>query len=295
MKNGTYLVVLCLAAWILPQLSFAQVALDLKLVDGYHYLINEPVYARLLMRNDSGRPLVFGDSKQLQGKLRFEITKSNGQLLPLRGKEVPEFPPMVLGAGQTSDEHFLVLNQYYQINEPGTYRLHFWVSHPQMSKAYKSNDVSFNVSRGIEVWRLPVGEPDLLDSQKPVRTMYYVLQAVTKGANRVFYVQIEDDRKIHVLRPIGIEAGVDKIQKDIDGMSNLHLIVPLDPKLFHYIIMDLKGQIEKAEIYKKADKFPPRLGRDEKRGTVFIVGGEKAVPGIDFQEEQAPTKADGTG
>lgn len=295
MKNIKYLVVLCCAVCALPRTLPAQVALDLQLTDGYHYLLNEPVYMRLLMRNDSGRPLVFGGSKQLQGKLRFELTKANGELVPPRDGEAPEFPPMVLGTGETSLEHFLVLNRYYRIDEPGTYRLHFWVAHPQMPQAYKSNEVSFNVSRGIESWRLMAGEPDLLDSQKPVKTMYYTLIAVNKGARRMFYVRIEDDRRIYVQRPIGLEVGSEKIEKDVDGLSNLHLIVPLDPKLFQYIVMDLKGHIEKTEIYKKKDKYAPRLGRDEKRGTVFIVGGEKAVPGIDFTEAKEPVKADGTG
>ncbi len=295
MRNVKYLAVLCAAAcWLLPQISFAQIALDLQLVDGYHYLIHEPIYLKILMRNDSGRPLVFGDSKQLQGKLRFEVTKANGELVPPRNGVTPELPAMVLGSGQTSAQHFLVLNHYYQLNEPGTYRMYFWISHPQMPQSYKSNEVSFNISGGIELWRLMVGEPDLLDSQKPVKTMYYTLIAVNKGARRMFYVRVEDNKQIYVLRPIGMEVGSEKIQKDIDGMSNLHLIVPLDPKLFQYLVMDLKGHIEKTEVYKKKDKYPPRLGRDEKHGTVFIAGGEKAVPGVDFTETKTPTRADGS-
>jgi hypothetical protein len=294
MRNIKYFVVLC-AVCALPHALLAQVALDMQLTDGYHYLVNEPIYMRLLMRNDSGRPLVFGGSKQLRGKLRFELTRNNGSLIQPSGNEEPEFPPMVLGTGETSLDHFLVLNRYYRLTEPGTYRLHFWVSHPQMPQAYKSNEVSFNISTGIESWRVMVGEPDLLDSQKPVKTMYYTLIAVNKGARRMFFIRIEDDQRIYVQRPIGTEVGTEKIERDVDGLSNLHLIVPLDPKLFQYMIMDLKGHIEKTEVYKKRDKQSPRLGRDEKRGTVFVVGGEKAIPGVDFEEVKEVTKVDGTG
>ncbi len=291
MNKCRYVVAFLAVMLMLPMLSHAQLALDLKMVDSGNYIVHEPIYVRVLMRNDSGRPLAFGEGKQLQGKLNFEVTK-NGQLVPFRGAERPELPPMVLNNGQTSDEHFVVLNQFFQIDGPGRYRVHYWISHPQMPKAYQSNYVSFQVSDGVEVWRLPVGEPELLDPNKPIKTMYYTLHAVNKGQRRMFYIRIEDDQKVLVLRPIGQEVGSEKIDKDVDGFSNLHLIVPLDPKLYVYLIMDLHGNIEKSEIYKK-DRYAPRLGRDEKRGMVFISGGEKAVPGIDFKEPE-PTKADGT-
>lgn len=294
MNLRRYIFLLPAVLWLIPIISHAQVALQLAL-DNFQYLSHEPVVARITMRNDSGRPLAFGDDQRLQGKLFFEITDSAGKMLQLRRTDTPTLPQMILTNGQTSEPVYINLSRYYQLSEPGNYRIHFWISHPQMTSAYESNHVTFSVNRGHELWRLPVGVPDLLNdnSSKPNKTMYYVLTSIYKKANNSLYIQIEDDQKIYALRYLGRAIGAEKVERDVDGFSNLHMIVPINPKLFHYVILNLRGEIEKAEIYKKTNT-PPRLGRDEKRGNVFIVGGEKAIPGIDFTQEETPTKADGT-
>ncbi len=294
MNFRRYILLSSAVLWLMPVISHAQVALQLALSD-HQYLSHEQVVARLVLRNDSGRPLAFGDDQRLQGKLFFEITDSSGKMLQLRTNESPTLPQMILTNGQTSEPAYINLTKYYRLSEPGNYRIHFWISHPQMSSAYQSNNVNFSVNRGHELWRLPVGVPDLLndDSGKPSKTMYYVLTSIYKKANNSLYIQIEDDQKIYALRYIGRAIGSEKVERDVDGFSNLHMVVPIKPRLFQYVILNLKGEIEKAEIYKKTNT-PPRLGRDEKHGNVFIVGGEKAIPGIDFTQEATPTKADGT-
>ena len=54
----------------------AQVAMDLTLNRSI-YMQYEPIYACVTLRNDSGRPLIFGRKAELQGFLLFEITFRN--------------------------------------------------------------------------------------------------------------------------------------------------------------------------------------------------------------------------
>ncbi|MDD2403255.1 MAG: hypothetical protein GX280_02580 [Lentisphaerae bacterium] len=276
--------------------AFAQVAIDLSL-SNYKFICHEPIVARVLLRNDSGRPLVFGDSEQLRGELFFEIVDSRGVQVKLRDK-VPEIPQMLLSSGQTSKELMVNLNNYYELSKPGTYRIYCWVSHPMMAENYKSpGSIPFIVESGQERWKIPAGRPDLLGQQnaKQIHKMYFTLLSIYKQSRNSLYIRIEDDKKIYALRQIGEELGNEKIDKDVDRFSSLHMIIPLSAKLFRYLVINLEGIVEKSELYRK-DKVMPRLGRDENTGRVFVAGGEKAIPGVDFIEaqEQGILKADGT-
>lgn len=169
-----------------------------------------------------------------------------------------------------------------------------------LTENYKSpKTIPFIVEAGQERWRLATGFSDLLakESDKKVRKMYYVLLAIYKHSCNSLYLQIEDDKKIYALRKVGEELGKDGIDRDVDRFSNLHMVIPLSTKVYRYLVVTLDGKIETTELYRKG-KYIPRLGRDEKTGRVFIAGGEKAIPGIDYmetpEEGQGPLKADGT-
>lgn len=88
MKIKTFL----LLSWLsCPILSvYAQINLDLSLSD-YKFIRHEPIIARVLMRNDSGRPLVFGNSSRLRGELFFEIVDSRGIQVQLRDKKIQKY------------------------------------------------------------------------------------------------------------------------------------------------------------------------------------------------------------
>ncbi|MDD4180513.1 MAG: hypothetical protein PHE87_02685 [Victivallaceae bacterium] len=295
MKSKALLLLLWVACPILS--VYGQISIDLSLSD-YKFIRYEPIVARVLMRNDSGRPLVFGDANQLRGELFFEIVDSRGVQIQLRDKKVPKISQTLLKSGQTSDEYLVDLNEYYHLSKPGNYRIYCWISHPMLIENYKSpKSIPFIVEAGQERWRVATGLSDLLGqgNDKQVHKMYYVLLSIYKHSCNSLYLQIEDDKKVYALRQIGEELGKDGIDRDVDRFSNLHMIIPLSSKVYRYLVITLNGKIETSEMYRKS-KTIPRLGRDEKTGRVFIAGGEKAIPGIDYEkpQEEGVLKADGT-
>ena len=74
------------------------------------YMQYEPVYACVTLRNDSGRPLVFGEDPRLQGFLLFEITDSKGRLVPKRTGQGRHLPGECVhlpqhASGRVSEQH----------------------------------------------------------------------------------------------------------------------------------------------------------------------------------------------
>ncbi|NCC94702.1 MAG: hypothetical protein EOM10_15770, partial [Opitutae bacterium] len=72
----TLLAAICAAATV-----SAQVAMDLTLNRSI-YMQYEPIYACVTLRNDSGRPLLFGKRAELQGYVLFEVTDQRGRVVP---------------------------------------------------------------------------------------------------------------------------------------------------------------------------------------------------------------------
>ena len=70
MKTVKILLLMLAAVFCLP--AFSQLAMELN-SNQTHYMQYESIYMHLRIRNDSGRPMVFGKNEKLTAKLYFEI------------------------------------------------------------------------------------------------------------------------------------------------------------------------------------------------------------------------------
>ena len=95
-----------LLTMLLLAATFGGISLDAQI--GMHISVNrtsymqyEPVFARITLRNDTGKALLFGKSPQLQGFLMLEI-RSGTRLAPKRkGKEI-SIDGLILGPGEST-------------------------------------------------------------------------------------------------------------------------------------------------------------------------------------------------
>ncbi|MCP3965447.1 MAG: hypothetical protein GY750_06610 [Lentisphaerae bacterium] len=284
MKNKVLILIL-LGAFLLPIVSFGQIAMKMEL-SRHYYLQYEPVFAKVHMRNDSGHAIAFGHNKRLQGKLLFEITDTKQRRISrIQGKEYPMVGILLRpGATQTV---VVPVNEYYDLLKCGRYRIRAYVQHNMFSNVYQSNECSFEVSHGSITWQRTVGIPDFLGKNEisKVKTRTYTIKCLIEGDRKTFYLLVEDKKKIYSIKRVGFELGQERMACDVDNFSRLHIMLPISPKVFTYLIYNINGELEKQQVYKRT-KTIPILIRDPRTGKVYVAGGEKALKKLDYQDHK---------
>ena len=263
----------------------AQLALSLGL-DREGYLLNEPIFAKILVRNYSGRGLVFGEHEALKGKIEFEIYCPDGNMVDSVNYDFDPFGGMVLNPGATID--FVVpVSRMYPIQKPGTYTIKAIISHPQIDASYESKPGRFSVFNGITIWSRIVGVPDVLalDTASKIKTRNVKLLGFYDGKSKFFALSIEDEKYIYGVLRLAPDIGGKKPDVEVDGLSRIHLLLQISPSVYAYFVYNLKCQLEDKQHYVRADGINPQLFRNQDQGTVSVIGGRRAIRNEDFVEE----------
>ncbi len=277
----TVLAVLCATLTV-----SAQVAMDLTLNRSL-YMQYEPIYACVTLRNDSGRPLLFGKRAELQGYLLFEVTDQRGRPIPKRPGADLTVTGLVLEPGQIR-RLIVPINRYYQLDKVGFFRVHAYVSHSLLPSEFKSPDLKFNIEPGVTLWTKSVGLPDLNNSDSPgvAQERSYSLRSLVDTTTKAYYLVIEDDKLVHAVIRVGQAIGYEKFTAEVDMLSRVHLLIPVSPKVFHYLAFDTNGK-KFADEYRKTVGTIPMLMRDPNSGIISLIGGETAQVGIDYTDPEA--------
>ncbi len=263
----------------------AQVKVDLVL-NRNTYMLNEPVLAKVKLRNYSGRHLIFGHDERLRGELLFCIYGIDQVAIPLSGKGTFPMTGTVLRSGETK-EIVVPISKYYRIPRTGSYKVYAYIRHSMISGENKSKVVHFDVFRGSEVWRRTVGMPDMLKTSESshIGERSYVLKTLPVADKVFYYLQIEDRKNIYALFQLGRQVGEARYRADVDMLSRLHLLLPLAPRIFRYNVIDLTGMVEVEKYFKTTDTIPS-FYRNPDSGRIIVVGGAEAVPGVDYNARQ---------
>ena len=260
----------------------AQVGVSIML-NRRSFMIHEHIYACVTLRNDSGRPLMFGNRPELQGFILFDIRDRNNRPVPrIPGREI-NVTGLYIGPGEHKNM-VIPLSRHYDIGKPGQYRVYAYVSHNVLPREFRSKDVLFSVSEGLEVWKRTVGLPALTGDKVPTggeRT--YSIRILDDGGFRSYYLQVEDPGRLLAVTRVGNMVGYEKFQAEVDMMCRIHLLMPVSPRIFHYMSFNVDGS-NLANSYWKTTGTIPMLFRDEKTGLVSRIGGEEARKGVDYRD-----------
>lgn len=264
---------------------FGQIALRISLPQK-NFLLYEPIYVRIDMRNVSGHPIVFGASKGLAGKLDFEIrSRETGNYVSLTTGQSPSPKGIILQPGTIKSFH-CNLTQYYRLFRKGQYTLRALISHPRMPRTYRSNDLRFTITDGNKVWEAAVGIPDALgqNTQSTIHTRKYSIVSYYNGSKNMYMLVIEDEKKVFCLRHLGYNLGNMLLpQCAVDNSSRLHVVIAGSPKVFSYCVFDVNGRLVSSEVRLKTDSTPS-LAINKELGTVVLTGGRKAQKDKDYEE-----------
>lgn len=261
---------------------FAQIGIGVAL-NQRKYLLHENVYACVTLRNDSGRPLIFGSRPELQGFVLFDIRDEQGRPVPaLKDNEI-SVTGLYLAPGEIKSM-VISLGRHYDLARSGRFRLHAYVGHNALGKEFRSKDIPLIISEGVEVWRKSVGKPDMSGeklSEADERT--YSIRVSDEAGFRSFYLRVEDPGNILAVTLIGHEVSYEKFQVEVDMLSRIHLLMPVAPRVFHYMSFNVNG-VNLASSYWKTSGTVPMLYRDPKNGQVTRLGGVEARKGIDYRD-----------
>ena len=247
------------------------------------FMCYEHSYACVTLRNDSGRPLMFGNRPELQGFVLFDIRDQNDR--PVRRVVDREIgvAGLYLAPGELK-RMVIPLDRYYDLTKPGRYRVYAYVSHNMLPREFRSKDTVFTVNEGLQVWKRTVGLPGITGDKAPdggERT--YSISVLDEGGHRSYYLKVEDPERILAVTRVGNMVGYEKFHAEVDIMSRIHLLMPVSPRIFHYMSFNVNGT-NLASSYWKTSGSIPMLYRDEKSGKVTRIGGEEAQKGVDYRD-----------
>lgn len=270
---------------LLTSISFlcsAQLAMSLKM-NRSNYLQYETIYAKVKIRNNSGHAIVFGDNKRLHGKLLFKIMGSQNIPVEAIPKMLYPMSGVIIKAGQFK-EFVVPISNFYKLRKCGTYRVYAYVEHNMFEDAYRSEETSFEVNKGFVMWTKLVGIPEfmLVRKKQKIKSRTYKLVRLLQGSKKGNYLVIEDKRRIYGVLFLGNSLGEEKITHEIDALSNLHIMVPISPKVFVHIIIDVNGKIEDESVYRRT-KTVPSLVRNPNTGKIYVTGGTHAKQKRDYK------------
>jgi len=268
----------------------AQVAVRIAL-NRINYILYENIFAKVELRNYSGRTIVFGENESLKGKLEFNIVLPDTHQAMKSKKAFNPIAGMVLKPGAT-EEVIVPLNRIYMINKVGRYTARAVVSHHQFRQSYQSNSINFTVVNGMAIWERLVGMADIMNkkNEKVIESRRVKILTFFDGRKKVYCLTVENDHLVFGVVRLGYDIGNFPPQIEVDGLSRIHILIQVSPQIFGYYIYDLDCKLDEKEVFVRA-KTSPQLARDPKEGTVMVLGGKKAVKNIDYVENDGKAVA----
>jgi hypothetical protein len=272
-----------LYAVTLPMLLLAQIGIKMEL-NRKDFMLYEPIYACVTLRNDSGKALLFGSNPQLQGFILFDIRDRKNNRILQKEKTDLSVDGLFLGPGEVKSIT-IPITKYYNMEKSGNYQIRVYVSHNLLDNEYQANRAEFvRIHNGVEVRRLTVGIPDLTGKNKnlPAQSRTYSIRALDISGERYYYLVVEDKDTVYGVTHIGYQYGQNELQIQTDMLSRIHLLIPMSHKVFHYLTFGLDGNNIESSYWKKSATIPA-LYRDPESGKVSRIGGSPARPGVDFK------------
>lgn len=283
MKNLRLLLYLLVFTIIsgLPANLYAQLGMRLDLSQSV-YLKYEPVFARLYIRNLTGQPLSFSG----HSTLTFEIEAPGKALAEKIAEPTEVLNELILPPGATKELR-IRLSDYYKLRRSGFYAIRAIIQHDAVQDKYTSNNQTFSIQDGICVWERLVGPPDLLGSAENKTRIAaprkYKIISSSDGKDKYFYLVIEDDQNIYSIKRLSSESCKIAPEAEVDGLSRLHILHQVSPKLWLYIIYDINGMEEKRGLYLKSGSTVPMITCAPETGIVSINGGR--IANLDQDQE----------
>jgi hypothetical protein len=267
MKKLAVLFALSLAAFQ----AAAQVSVDIKF-DQEQFLPNEPLIARIKIRNDSGQTLHLAESETWI-TLMVEGTEGT-PFVKQRGMPKVQDKPFDLQSSEIASVN-VDLAPCYELNKTGRYKVTATVFVPAFNEKYASPGKTFMIGSGSEIWAQTFGVPveiaPAAANGKPEVRKYKLVQT-NPGADAKLFVRVTDpyDKDLRVVQ-VGPLVSFSKPEPQLDRWSNLHVLYQTGAQRFLYTMINPEGMVVARERHDQAETRPTLKYNDE--GRISVHGG----------------------
>jgi hypothetical protein len=249
----------------------AQVSVDIKF-DQEQFLPNEPLIARVKVRNDSGQTLHLAESDTW---ITLIVEGTEGAKF-VRQRQMPKVreQPFDLESSKVASVN-IDLAPCWELNKTGRYKVTATVSVPAFNEKFASPARSFLIGGGSPIWEQAFGVPAEIappgpDGKPEVRK--YKLIQTNPGADAKLFVRVTDqyDLDLRVIQ-IGRLVSFSKPEPQLDRWSNLHLLYQTGARAFLYTVINPEGMVIAREKHDQTDTRPTLRYNDE--GRISVQGG----------------------
>jgi hypothetical protein len=268
---------------------FAQLGVTI-MSDRKGYLLYEPIYIKVRIRNYSGKSLVFGETEVMSGSLNFIITTPEKGTADKRKNFYNPLAGVVLAPGAVQ-ESIVPINKIYNLISPGKYFIKAVVAHKQLPAGYNSNDLTFSVENGRGVWEKQVGIPEMYASSDTMKNDPRTVKLLSffDEEGKVYAIQIENRYHVFGTVRIGYDIGGSPPECEVDGLSRTHILLQNSPNVFAYYRYDINCALDERDVFVKTETVPTLIV-DTNTGNVTVMGGRKAVKGVDYVDRDGKTE-----
>jgi hypothetical protein len=266
------------ALLLLASLAYASGQVTVEVTqEQQQFLAGESLPVAVRITNLSGQPLTFGSELDW---LTFEIASREGVVVPKLG-EVPVVGEFLLESSKVAIKR-VDLAPYFALHRAGNFQVTAIVHLRGWSRELISQPKHFDVIQGVKIWEQEVGIPRAANSSggEPEIRRYTLQQANYYRSQMRLYVRVTDfyGRLIKVF-PVGPVVSFGRPERQVDRLSNLHLLFQEGASSFNYTVCNLEGQVIIHQTYDSTDSRP-RLRVDDD-GNIAVHGGIRRVASTD--------------
>jgi hypothetical protein len=245
------------------------------------YLQYEPVEVIVTLRNYSGNTLTFSKEGANRGHLFFQVESHANRFVKPAPKRANPVEGLVLNAGETKSLT-VQLNQFYDLQRPGSYTVRAQVGHARLTNDYRSDDVTFEVREGTKVLSRQIGLPGS-DATAKIKAYTASLILFQDSEQGIYCLRVEDDELVYATIRLGRHIGSSEPELDADAASDIHVLVQIRSRLYSYQVYSFNnGKVKlRQERYYMPDGGVPSLKRFP--GYIKVTNGKLAVEGVDYE------------
>jgi hypothetical protein len=256
-----------LSLFVCVAAACAQVNVEI-VFDQEQFLRSESLPVRVRISNFSGGPLRLGEESDW---LTFSVLNEQGHALPKSGT-VPLPKAFTIQSAKTMSLR-MDLMPYFELNEPGHYKLNVRLAVPQLRQEIPAEPKGFDIVSGAKIWEKDVGVP----GTTPPVVRRFALQQATFLKQARLYARVTDanESSVRVL-PLGALTSFSTPEAAVDSVSHLHVLFQNGQKSFSYSVITPEGEQIIRQAFEINGSSRPRL-RSEDDGRVVVNGGARKI------------------
>ena len=258
----------------------AQVDISLSFKKDF-FLADEAMLAELTIVNYSGRSIVLGEKADW---LTFSIESSRNKTLsaerPLDIYGRFEIPNAGSGIRRVQ------LVPAFRLQEQGSYQIKATVVLPELGFKKSSEAVEVNILSANLLWEREFGLVSSADGKPPEIRRYELMRSINEKSIEL-YVRVSSQYResIFGVYSLGNVVSFGEPERQVDRLSNLHVLFQNGARSFRYAIIKPNGEILLQQRWDYTNTRP-RLSLGE-QGLIEISGGMRQISYDDIPSPEA--------